>query len=325
MKYKAKIADMQGTVRVQTHGEVTLHTYTSPEDGLLTNSPIVEGPNKLIIFDGQFFLPYATEVATYAGNLEKPVERIVLSHIHLDHWSGLSILSAKFPDAPIYAPRGVADCLRANGQKILDARRPTFGDRIPPWPTIPTYVLPEGTEVIDGVQFEFLRFVDAESALQLVTIMPDQRTLLAFDLAFAPNVHVFTVTPHFDNWIQVLEGLRALPTYDFVLSGHGEPTDCSALDATIEYLHKGRETHAASKEPHAYASRMPLLNLVPCAPPSTRKFADFALCVTRRPIACVGPGVRRAMASSASRTQSGSNSSSSRIGNRKCPPQRISS
>lgn len=256
MQEQIAMAGMQGTVRAHVHGDVTLHTYISPEDGLLTNTPIVEGPNKLIIFDGQFFLPYAKEAALYAKSLNKPVERIVLSHIHLDHWSGLGALSAQFPDAPIYAPRGVAAYLRAHGQRILDARRPAFGDRIPLRPTIPTHVLPEGTENIDGVPFEFRRLVDAESALQLVAIMPEQRSLLAFDLAFGPNEHVFTVTPHFDNWMQILEGLSALPTYDHVFSGHGAPTGRLALDATIAYLQKGKATYAMSREPHEYASRM---------------------------------------------------------------------
>jgi glyoxylase-like metal-dependent hydrolase (beta-lactamase superfamily II) len=256
MQDQISIAGLQGTVRVFEHGDVRIHTYISPEDGLLTNTPIVEGPNKLIIFDGQFFLPYAREVAIYAKSLEKPVERIVLSHIHLDHWSGLSALSARFPDAPIYAPRGVAEYLRANGPKILDARRSAFGDRIPQEPTIPTHVLPEGAAMIDDIRFEFLRFVDAESALQLVAIMPDQRTLLAFDLAFASSEHVFTVTSHFDNWMQILAGLKVQPTYDVVLSGHGQPTDRSAIDATIAYLRKGKEMYAASTEPETYARRM---------------------------------------------------------------------
>ena len=92
--------------------------------------------------------------------------------------------------------------------------------------------------------------------MQLVAVMPDQQTLLAFDLAFAPNEHVFTVTPHFDNWIKILDGLNTLPTYDVVLSGHGEPTDRSAIDATIAYLRKGREMYAGTSDPEVYASRM---------------------------------------------------------------------
>ena len=43
-------------------------------------------------------------------------------------------------------------------------------------------MLPEGDASIDGVRFEFKRFIDAESALQLVALMPDQQTLLGFDL-----------------------------------------------------------------------------------------------------------------------------------------------
>ena len=80
--------------------------------------------------------------------------------------------------------------------------------------------------------------------------------MLAFDLVFAPHEHVFTVTPHFDNWMRILGELKARPTYDFVFSGHGEPTDRSALDATIAYLQEGKAAHAVSKGADDYARRM---------------------------------------------------------------------
>ena len=249
-------SDLQGTVRTTEHGDVKVHTYVSPEDGLLTNTPIIEGPRRLIIFDGQFFLRYAREAAAFARSLGKPVDRIVLSHIHLDHWSGLGVFAEQFPDAPIYPPVGVADYLTAHGQKILDARRPAFGDEIPQRPTIPTHVLDEGTASIDGVRFQFSRFVDAESAVQLVAIMPEQRTLLAFDLAFRPEHHVFTMAPHFDNWIEILRRLHGISTYDAVLTGHGAPTDRSAIKGTISHLEKGRETYAVTKTAGAYAEGM---------------------------------------------------------------------
>jgi glyoxylase-like metal-dependent hydrolase (beta-lactamase superfamily II) len=86
--------------------------------------------------------------------------------------------------------------------------------------------------------------------------MPDQRCLLAFDLAFAPDVHVFTVTSHFDNWMRTLEELKTASTFELILSGHGEPTGRSALDATIAYLRTGKEAYSSSKEPDVYASRM---------------------------------------------------------------------
>jgi hypothetical protein len=94
-------------------------------------------------------------------------------------------------------------------------------------------VLPEGQEFIDGARFEWLRFIDAESAVQLVAVMPDQGCLLAFDLLFAPTDHVFTVTPHFDNWIAILNALKSRGSFETVLSGHGRPTERTALDATL--------------------------------------------------------------------------------------------
>jgi glyoxylase-like metal-dependent hydrolase (beta-lactamase superfamily II) len=115
---------MLGTLTTLTCGEVKFHSYTSPEDGLLTNAVVVEGPSQLVVFDAQFFLPNAREAAACARALGKPVERFVLSHIHLNHWSGLGVLRQQFPGTAIHAPAGVAEYLRARGQTILDARRP---------------------------------------------------------------------------------------------------------------------------------------------------------------------------------------------------------
>jgi glyoxylase-like metal-dependent hydrolase (beta-lactamase superfamily II) len=256
MKRHAVLACYKGTVLVAELGDIKIHTYISPEDGLLTNTQIVEGPRKLVIFDGQFFLPYAEEVANYVVTLGKPVDRIVLSHIHLDHWSGLSLLAERFPAAPICAPAGVADYLRSNGQRILDTRRKVFGDRIPKQPTIPTGALPEGNVSLDGMHFVFKRYVNAESAIQLVALIPELQTIFAFDLVFGPNEHVFTVTSHFENWITILEGFNRLPGYGRILSGHGEPTDHSAIDATIAYLRKGKDVYASTSHPTEYASTM---------------------------------------------------------------------
>jgi len=250
------VAGLAGSVRVCRYGEVALHSYIAPEDGLQVNTQIVEGPTRLIIFDAQYFLSHAAEAAAYAKSLGKPVERIILSHVHLDHWSGLEAFLWQFPEAPVYGPCGLGDYLRDNGQRILDVRRPVLGKRIPLHPTIPNRTLTEGSEVIDGVQFEFRRYLDAESALQLVALLPAQRTLLAFDLGFAPDQHVFTVTPHFDNWIAIMRELGALPGYDLVLSGHGGPTDRSAIGATIQYLEMGKAAYAGSRDASEYASRM---------------------------------------------------------------------
>jgi hypothetical protein len=119
-----------GTILVSRFGPVKIHSYLSPADGFHVNTQIIEGPTAVVIFDGQLLLPYAAEAASYVQALGKPVDRIILSHAHTDHWSGLQVLTDRFPDARVFALDGVADQLRARGQARLDSFRPIYGDSI---------------------------------------------------------------------------------------------------------------------------------------------------------------------------------------------------
>src|SRR5690242_16665169 len=127
-----------GAILVSQFGPVKIHSYLSPAEGLHVNTQIVEGPNAVVIFDAQLLLPYADEVASYVQTLGKPVERIILSHAHTDHWGGLQILTERFPDARVFALDGIGDQVRARGPVRLDGLRRTYGNRAPTKVTVPT-------------------------------------------------------------------------------------------------------------------------------------------------------------------------------------------
>src|ERR1700720_1757834 len=133
----AAASDRMGTVLVSQFGPVKIHSYLSPADGFHVNTQMIEGPTAVVIFDGQLLLPYAGEVASYVQALGKPVDRIILSHAHTDHWSGLQVLTERFPDARVFALDGVADQLRARGQARLDSLGRIYGDKIATKVTIP--------------------------------------------------------------------------------------------------------------------------------------------------------------------------------------------
>src|SRR5712672_4762597 len=82
-----------GAILVSEFGPVKIHSYLSPADGFQVNTQIIEGPTAVVIFDGQLLLPYADEVASYVQTLGKPVDRIILSHAHTDHGSGIQALN----------------------------------------------------------------------------------------------------------------------------------------------------------------------------------------------------------------------------------------
>src|SRR6202048_4208668 len=156
----AAASDRMGAILVSQFGPVKIHSYLSPANGLQVNTQVIEGPTAVVIFDGQLLLPYADEVASYVQTLGKPVDRIVLSHAHTDHWGGLQILTERFPGARVFALDGIAEQIRARGPARLDGLRRTYGDKVATKVTVPTETITEGLQQIDGVTYDFKRFVD---------------------------------------------------------------------------------------------------------------------------------------------------------------------
>ena len=245
-----------GAILVREFGPVNIHSYLSPADGLQVNTQMVEGPNAVVIFDGQLLLPYADEVASYVQTLGKPIDRIILSHAHTDHWGGLQVLTERFPNARVFALDGIADQIRTRGPARLDGLRRTYGDKVATKVTVPTETISEGPQRIDGVTYDFKRFVDGESDLQLAALLPDQKVLMAFDLVFSPNQHAFTGANHFDHWMIVLESLKALQGYDTIIIGHDTPVSRSAIDSTMTYVKRAKEIQAASADAKTYSENL---------------------------------------------------------------------
>jgi hypothetical protein len=122
--------------------------------------------------------------------------------------------------------------------------------------TIPTETISEGLQRIDGVAYDFKRFVNAESDLQLAALLPEQKVLMAFDLVFSPNEHAFTGSNHFDHWMIVLESLKALQGYDTIIIGHDTPVGRSAIDSTMTYVKRAKEIRAASADAKSYSEKL---------------------------------------------------------------------
>jgi hypothetical protein len=57
-----------GAILASQFGPVKIHSYLSPADGLHVNTQMVEGPNVVVIFDGQLLLPYAEETTSNASS-----------------------------------------------------------------------------------------------------------------------------------------------------------------------------------------------------------------------------------------------------------------
>jgi len=221
---------MQGTITVIEKGPVRIHSYLAPDDSLGVTTQLIETPSRIVAVDGQFALASADEVVDYVRGLGKPIDRLIISHAHPDHYQG----AARF-GAPVHAlPETIAGII-AMGDKTDPA-----GTAIPVADMTPTVEITPGTEVIDGIPFGFEHVTGGEIHDTLVVKLPQQGVLVAQDLVYN-HTHLWLLDKDFDGWQANLDRFAAEPEYDTILAGHGAPTGTGVWAEIGAYLDAGRE------------------------------------------------------------------------------------
>ncbi len=223
------------TVTVNDLGDIKVHSYLSPQQVFANNTHIIELANQLVLIDTQFILPMAKDYRAYADSLGKPIERLVITHEHPDHFLG----SEAFNDINVYALESVAKKIKAQGQTEIDEKKAQFGDAIASTFVVPTALLP-GPTTIDGINFLFESVKNAEAEEQLVTKLPDFGVVSVGDIVYS-GVHMILAGQP-PSWIKALNDLKAVGAdYPIVLSGHGSTTDSAVYDTNIAWLSKAGE------------------------------------------------------------------------------------
>ena len=219
---------------------VTIHCVQAPEDGELTNAQIIETPGKLILVDTLQLKPHADELKTYIDSLGKPLDRVIITHYHPDHWMG----SPSFKGYPVYALPEVIGGVGGMADYFIGYHTSLHPDNaaevIHQEKYLPTEALEEGILEIDGVKLNLIKIIDTECPVNLLVELPDEKVLLAQDLIYHKAYGYFGDRTSagqysFDNWIAALEDLKT-KGYLHVFPGHGDPTDSTVFDEQIGYL-----------------------------------------------------------------------------------------
>ncbi|MBT8227809.1 MAG: MBL fold metallo-hydrolase [Dactylosporangium sp.] len=227
-----------------------IHTFTAPEAFLANSTHIIETANALVVVDGQFVVPYARAFRAYADGLGKPIERVFLSHAHVDHFFGLG---AAFADVPIHAPAQTIATLDREGESLRVERAQQYGPLVPDRIVMPQHAVIPGVETIDGLKYELAVVAGAECGAQLVITLPDIAVTVAQDLIYS-GAHVY-VTRDTQNWISTL-GLLAESASTLFLAGHGPVADTAEVRRTIDYLTFAQQTLATAADPQAFKAAL---------------------------------------------------------------------
>lgn len=224
----------EGKLFINEKDDATFHTYLSPDGAYYVTTHIIETANSLVLVDGQMYTPYASEVRAYADSLGKPIERIFISHMHPDHWVGLGL--DIFEGIPLYTSANVQAGIDAFGDFYISSIQERVGpDFASDKKIVPDNTVQIGSEVIDGLIYEFDIIENGEAPEHLLIKIPSAGTLIAQDLVFN-KAHLFLGHNLMDGWISALNQLKTLTDYETVLAGHGEPTGMAIYDEDIAYL-----------------------------------------------------------------------------------------
>ena len=218
-------AGFTGAVLVNESGRIRIHTYLADLNGAMVTSHVIEGPGGLVVVDGQFVRAAALELKQYVDSLGKPVQRLIVSHQHPDHWYGIH----HFRRMPVHAGPITAKFLAEGAAKFVAERKADSSA-----PEI-AGVLDQGIETVAGVELRFRHVLDTE-APEIVTIeIPAVGAIIVQDVVYN-KVHV-VVSRQIDNWIAVLKGIEARGAQSpIILAGHGEPASPASLPGLVQYL-----------------------------------------------------------------------------------------
>lgn len=222
-----------GSLTITQCKNVVIHSYQSPDLTGCVTTHIIETPERLVFFDGQRSVIFGQEIRDYGETLNKPIDRMIISHLHPDHWFG----AYQFRDVPIYTFEETQAEIDQLGQFFIDISLESLGHHVPPQKVIPTRKIRHNSkEIIDGVTFEYRYVKDSEADHMLTIYLPDQKIYIAQDLLYN-NCHLFCGHGNFEGWRASLIEMRNAAGFELILPGHGDTTGSrQAIDDSLIYL-----------------------------------------------------------------------------------------
>ena len=203
-----------------------------------TTSTLIFGARDAVLVDALMTVREATALADWIDLHDRRLTTIYITHGHGDHYSGLSVVLDRFPDARAVATAGTVEQMR-NGSATAHPYRAWFPGQIAD--TIPlAEPLDAGHFGLEGFPLEVIETGHTDTVDSTSLYVPDLSLVVTGDVAYNHcHMYVGATTPGGRaEWIAALDKLAALHPAA-VVTGHKDPTQGnppSVLAESRDYL-----------------------------------------------------------------------------------------
>jgi glyoxylase-like metal-dependent hydrolase (beta-lactamase superfamily II) len=203
-----------------------------------TTSTLIFGARDAVLVDALMTVREATALADWIELHDRRLTTIYITHGHGDHYSGLSVVLDRFPDARAVATAGTVEQMR-NGSATAHPYRAWFpgqiADKIPL-----AEPLDAGHFELEGLPLEVIETGHTDTVDSTSLYVPDLSLVVTGDVAYNHcHMYVGATTPAGRaEWIAALDKLAALHPAA-VVTGHKDPTQGnppSVLAESRDYL-----------------------------------------------------------------------------------------
>lgn len=246
--------------------DLTLDVYTSeavelPNGGIFspTTSTLITGDVQAVLVDTQYQESDVREVIRRVNASGKTLTTIFITHGHFDHYFGLEMLLAEFPDAQAVATPTVAEYIAGNHSAERKSADAFFGGQ-----ALDSTVAPQALQSdiirLDDAELRVIDLEQADIAPTSIVHVPSIGAVIAGD-AIYNGVNPFLAASgpaDWPKWVASVERIAALnPTT--VIAGHKAPVrgdDAGCIGETRDYLAKFIEYFGTSADSRELVKRM---------------------------------------------------------------------
>lgn len=212
---------------------------------------VVEMESSVVVVDATLAMSSAAELRSLAESFGKPLEAVLLTHGHPDHYTGL----AKFPEVPRFGSQGCLEFAQREDVAKAEVAKMYLGDDYPDERLFPDTIVLDGEGVaFGGVTFTFTDLGPAESDSDGMWVFEKDGAKHAFvGDAVANRCHCFFRDGHSARWLKVLDRLeREFDASTKLYVGHAStPPDMNTIAWQRGYIETFRKTVAGLGEGEA--------------------------------------------------------------------------